>query len=119
MHGDPTAGGVNERVRSEISERKRDRAREGLYASTSHRDAERHPRDSGRDRDHGQRHDRERDRDRHRSSRDNRYKDQRSESASRGGYAQRCIQHITPLCSCRTVSPVRNQTTHLAQHAKC
>ena len=85
------AGGVNERVRHEISERKRDRNREGLYASTSHRDSDRQAHENGRDSDHGQQHDRERgrssrdrDRDRHYSRAE--YRDERrSHSSSAGG----------------------------------
>ncbi|CAL5219753.1 g1653 [Coccomyxa viridis] len=79
-------GGVNERVRDEISERKRDRGREGLYASTSGRDGDRHTRENGRDRDGGQRHDRERDRHR---SRDDHRDGHRSDSASRRGERDR------------------------------
>lgn len=58
------AGGVNERVREDIEQRKKERGREGLYHSTrrsderrrspdrhsSHRDRDRH-RDRNRDRD--------------------------------------------------------------------
>ena len=53
----PAAGGVNQRVRDDIAERKRERGREGLYASTSGADRQRETR---RHRD--DRHDRDRDR---------------------------------------------------------